>query len=184
MGRVKEQLLKREYKEMEKLPNENLKEYVLTIESEYKPQAYEKDNYYMLWYTIMDLRSLEPITITKKVRKDQINQKIPEQLAIIIHESNHTLNLYDRISYKSLINNGWLDSQYVFEAIPLKQSINSLNDLLIIPSTEKTKIYYLSEINDKLDIISGALVENGGNIEASINNIDKALDLRNYLAQH
>ena len=25
-----------------KLPNENLKEYLLTIESEYKPQAYEQ----------------------------------------------------------------------------------------------------------------------------------------------
>ena len=67
MGRVKEQLLTMEYKQMEKLPNENLKEYLLTIECEYKLQANEQDNYYLLKYCLLDLRSLETITISEQI---------------------------------------------------------------------------------------------------------------------
>ncbi len=44
-----------------KLPNENLKEYLLTIETEYKPQAYEQDNYHLLKNIIKE-----------KIRKTQL----------------------------------------------------------------------------------------------------------------
>ena len=176
MGRVKEQLLTMEHKVMDKLPNENLKEYLLTIESEYKPQAYEQDNYYLIKYYLLDLRSLETLTIS-------LEQEIPKPLAIILHETNHHVKTYDRFSYKALINNGWISNKYIFEAIPMKESISSLNDLLILPSSERAMIHYLSEINYHLDNISSTLEEQRGDIETNLNNIKNELDLMNYLAQ-
>lgn len=183
MGRVKEILLKREYREMDKLPNENLKEYLLTIESEYKPQAYEQDNYYLIKYYLLDLRSLETLTISETIPKDSLEQEIPKPLAIILHETNHHVKTYDRFSYKALINNGWISNKYIFEAIPMKESISSLNDLLILPSNEKAIIHYLSRISYHLDNISSTLEEQRGDIETNLNNIKNELDLMNYLAQ-
>ena len=183
MGRVKELLLLREYKEMEKIPNDNLKEYLLTIESEFKPQAYEQDNFYLLKYSLFDLRSLKTMTISEKILNSELEQEIPEQLAKIIHETYFSIDSFNRITYKALINNGWLDTQYLFEAIALKSSISTINDLLILPSSEKAMIYYLSQINDNLNSIWGVLAEHGESTQTTLNNIGKELDLMNYLAQ-
>lgn len=183
MGRVKEQLLTMEYKVMDKLPNENLKEYLLTIECEYKLQANEQDNYYLLKYCLLDLRSLETITISEQILNSELEQEIPEPLALIIHETNQSVETYNRFSYEVLINNGWLNDKYIFEAIPLKESISSLNDLLILPSSEKALIHYLHEINSNLDSICTILEEQRGEIETSLTSIKTELDLMNYLAQ-
>lgn len=184
MGRFKELLIEREYNDMISDKNENLSEYLLTIESEFIPEAYEKDNYYLLKYTILDLRSLKPITISEKVTQDQIEQAIPKQLAKIIHETVFNIDEYSSLTYKALINNGWLDTQYLFEAIKIKESISSLDDLLILPSTEKAIIHYLYTISDSLSAIGGELYEMRTDTSDSLNNIDKALDLIGYVLQH
>lgn len=183
MGRVKEQLLKREYEQMNKNKNNNISEYLLTMDSEFKPEAYEQDNYYLIKYYLLDLRSLETLTISETIPKDSLEQEIPKPLAIILHETNHHVKTYDRFSYKVLINNGWISDKYLFEAIPLKESISSLNDLLILPSSEKALIHYLHEINSNLDSICTILEEQRGDIESNLNNIKNELDLMNYLAQ-
>ena len=183
MGRVKEILLEMEYKEMEKLPNNNLREYLLTIESEWKPQAYEQENYYLIKYNLLDLGTIESLTICEKVPIDKLNLEIPKQIAEILHETNQYVNTYNRFDYQALINNGWLDSEYLFEAIPLKDSINSLNDLLIIPSSQKALTFYLSQIAENLEYLNENLKESGRSVETSINNVDKALDLMNHIAQ-
>lgn len=184
MGRVKEQLLKREYEQMNKNENNNISEYLLTIESEFKPEAYEQDNYYLLKYSILDLRSLEPITISEKVRQDQLEQVIPKQLAKIIHETNFSISEYTSLTYKALINNGWLSNQYLFEAIAIKPSINSLDDLVILPSSEKAIIHYLKELSDNIGDLNTQMYEMRTDTNDSLNNIDKALDLIGYVLQH
>ena len=184
MGRVKEELLKREYEQMNKNENNNISEYLLTMDSEFKPEAYEQDNYYLLKYSILDLRSLEPITISEKVRQDQLEQVIPKQLAKIIHETYFSISEYTSLTYKALINNGWLSNQYLFEAIAIKPSISSLDDLVILPSSEKAIIHYLYTISDSLSAISGELYEMRSGTNDSLNNIDKALDLIGYVIQH
>ena len=183
MGKFKELLIEREYKDMIKNKNENLSEYLLTMESEFIPEAYEQDNYYLLKYCLLDLRSLKPITISEKVKQDQLEQEIPKQLAIILHETNFSVSTYNRLSYKALINNGWLSDKYIFEAIQIKESISSLDDLLILPSTEKAIIHYLYSISDSLSAICGELYEMRTDTSDSLNNIDKALDLIGYVLQ-
>ena len=168
---------------MEKLPNENSKEYLLTIECEHKPQVYEQDNYHLLKYCLLDLRSLETLTISEKILDSELEQRIPQTLALIIHETNQNVKTYDMFSYKVLINGGWLNDKYIFEAIPLKESISSLNDLLILPSSEKAMIHYLHEINSNLESICYVLEEQRGDIETSLTSIKTELDLMNYLAQ-
>lgn len=183
MGRIKEQLLRMEYKVMDKLQNENLKEYLLTIESEFKPQAYEQDNYYLLKYCLLDLRSLETLTISEKILDSQLKQDIPKQLTKIIHETHFNINIANTLSYKILIENGWSDMQYLFEAIPLKESISTLDDLVILPSSEKAMIHYLYTISDSLSAISGELYEMRTYCNDDLNNIDKSLELIGYVLQ-
>lgn len=163
--------------------NKNLREYLLTIESEYKPQAYEQDNYYLIKYCLLDLRSLEPINISEKVLKNDLEHKIPDQLAKIIHETNQQIYEFDTFTYNVLINNGWLQGQYLFEAIPLKESISSLNDLLILPSSERAIIHYLREITENTSDIAIELGYLRGEINQNLNSIDKGLDFMNYLTQ-
>ena len=183
MGRVKEQLLQLEYLEVMNNQNDNLKEYLLTMSSEYIPEAYEQDNYHLIKYSLLDLRSLEAITISEKITSDKLEHEIPKQLAKIIHETNFSIDTYNRISYKALINNGWLSEQYLFEAIPIAKSISSLKDLIIIPSSEKAIKYYLYQISDSLQDLNSELYQMKSDINDSLNSIDKALDLMNYLAQ-
>ena len=179
---MKDLLIDREHREMNKERNSNLREYLLTIESEYIPEAYEQDNYYLIKYTILDLESLKPVTIKEQVKELDIDNKIAKPLYDIIHECNH--NLSYTFSYKALINNGWLETQYLFEAIPLKESISSLNDLLIIPSSEKAIIHYLKEINYNLECISTSIEEHRLSNCDNLEQIGKGLDLSNYLVQH
>ena len=181
---MKELLIEREYKDMDKQANNNLREYLLTMESENQPQAYEQDNYYLIKYYLLDLRSLETLALSEKILYSELEQEIPDQLAKIIHETNFSISPSTKLSYKALINNNWLSSQYLFEAIPLSESISSLKELLILPSSERAIIHYLHQINYNLDNIWGAIAEHGDSINTSLNNIDKALDLMNYLAQH
>lgn len=183
MGKFKELLIEREYNEMINNNNPNLREYLLTIESEFKPEAYEQDNYYLVKYCLLDLRSLEPITISERVTIKELEQKIPDQIAKIIHESNFSIDTYNKISYKALINNGWTKEQYLFSAIPLKESINSLNDILIFPSSEKAIIHYLRNISDSLNGLSSEIYEMRTETNTNLTEIDKALDLIGYVMQ-
>lgn len=182
MGRIKEELLKREYKAMDKLSNNNLREYYLSIDCEYKPQAYEQDNYYLLKYTILDLISLEPIIISEKVLQSELDKKIPKQLIKMIKEDNQTIT--SNFNYMALINNGWLSENYLFEAIPKTDNISSLNDLIIIPSSEKAIKYYLFEIANNTDSIAQELYEHRVSTNDNLNQLNKGLDLQNYLTQH
>ena len=43
------------------------------------------------------------------------------------------------------------DTQYLFEAIPKTDNISSLNDLLILPSSERAIIHYLDSGNINID---------------------------------
>lgn len=184
MGRVKELLLIKEEKEMEKLPNKNLREFLLTMSSEFIPEAYEQDNHYLIKYNLLDLRSLKPVTISEKVLISDLEHNIPKQLAKIINETYFNINGCESLTYKALINNGWLDTEYLLEAIPLKKSISSLNDLLIIPSSEKIIKHYLYQINNSLEDIGSELYEMRGENTDNLNKIDKALDLIGYVLQN
>lgn len=183
MGRIKDILLQLEFLEVMYTGNENLREYLLTIESEFIPEANEQDNYYLLKYCLLDLRSLTPITISEKVKQDQIELEIPNQLAKIIHETNFSISESNKISYKALINNGWTSVKYLFQAIPINESINSLDDLVILPSSANDIKHHLFKISESLEDLNSVIYEMGNDTNTNLTNIEKELDLMNYLAQ-
>lgn len=172
-----------EYKTVMFNGNDNLTEYLLTMESEFIPEANEQDNYYLLKYCLLDLRSLKPITISEKVYNSELKEAIPEQLAKIIHETNFTIGAYTSLSYEALINNGWLSDKYLFQAIPINESISSLDDLVILPSSANDIKHYLFKISESLSDLNAIIYEMGNNTNTNLNNIEKELDLMNYLAQ-
>ena len=195
MGRVKEQLLEMEHKEME---ISNLQYYCLVdINSEFVPEAYEKDNHYLVTYTIIELNSLEQITIKEKIKQDLLSNHnhncLDGTLASIMLENGvepYQMNYYHLCKYGAF--NHQCDtihdyctspSHYFFNGIALQDPISSWEDILHIPSSERQEQRLLASINTNLEWIAKELNSNGNAINESLTSIDKALDLMNYLAQ-
>lgn len=195
MGRVKEQLLDMEYKLM-KL--ETINYYcIVDIKTEFVGEAYEQNNHYLVTYTIMELNSLEQITITEKIRDDLISDKASNglngTLASIMLENGvepYQMNYYHLCKYgffnhqcDNIHDYCISPSHYFFNGIPLKDPITSWEHILHIPSSERQQQRLLTEINNNLVWVANELESDLKSVNETLTGIDKALDLMNYLAQ-
>ena len=113
MGRIKDKLLDSEYKDMNLNGNENISEYLLTI------NASESDGLYHIEYCIMDLRKLESVKITEKINESDLNNLIDPTLWKILYQNEY--GLYSKITYKTLCNDVFTDDKYLFQAIALQK---------------------------------------------------------------
>ena len=196
MGRVKEQLLTREYKAMEL---DNLKYYCLVdIKSEFIPEANEQDNHYLITYTIMELNSLEQITIKETKKPDEISNKLTNglegTLASILLENGveeykldyMSLCKFDSLNHKcdNILDYCISPSHYFFNGIALQDHITKWEHILHIPSSEREQTRLLSAINCNLEWIARNINDKSNAINESLQGINKELDIMNYLAQN
>ena len=176
MGRIKDKLLDSEYKDMNLNGNENISEYLLTI------NASESDGLYHIEYCIMDLRKLESVKITEKINESDLNNLIDPTLWKILYQNEY--GLYSKITYKTLCNDVFTDDKYLFQAIALQKPLTSLNQLLIIPDTDGMNAYYLRKIFNKLEGIETEIAEHRLSNDDNLQKIGNFMDSINYIIQH
>ena len=194
MGRVKELLLEKEYKQMEL---DNIQYFLIhKISSEFVGEPQEQDNYYIIKYDIIELNSLEQYQIKEKVLKTNINELLNGTIAKIILENEPSIREHNnyRLSYASLIRgidyntDTLLDYcteplQLFFNGIAKNKPITSWNDIIYLPSREREQARILLNINYNLETLASAISDNDSTINESLKGINSQLDLLNYVLQ-
>ena len=174
MARMKEYLIEREYKLMERTQQFLLK---IDVKHDRKP--------YKVAFLLMELNEAEPIlhTIEYQVKISELSETIPKQVLKILHESNYSITGASHISWDALINKGWAEDEYLFEAYKYEDVITSFDDFAILPSNANAIVHLLAEINFNLSANGTELYEMRSEISMPLTEIVKGLDLSNYLKQ-
>jgi len=194
MGRIKELLLEREYKEMEL---NNIQYFLIhKISSEFVGEPQERDNHYIITYDIIELNSLEQYQIKEKVLKSNINELLNGTIAKIILENEPSIREHNnyRLSYASLIRGIDYNTdslleycteplQLFFNGIAKNKPITSWNDIIYLPSREREQARILLNINYNLETLASAISDNDSTINESLKGINSQLDLLNYVLQ-
>ena len=194
MGRIKELLLEREYKEMEL---DNIQYFLIhKISSEFVGEPQERDNHYIITYDIIELNSLEQYQIKEKVLKSNINELLNGTIAKIILENEPSIREHNnyRLSYASLIRGIDYNTdslleycteplQLFFNGIAKNKPITSWNDIIYLPSREREQARILLNINYNLETLASAISNNNSTINESLKGINSQLDLLNYVLQ-
>lgn len=170
---------------------------IVDIKSEFVPEAYEKDNHYLVTYTIMELNTLEKLTIKEKIPvnliNDNVNNEFEGTLASIMLENGVTP--FD-MNYKQLCKYGVpphksdnvhdiciSPKHYFFNGIILQEPVTEWEHILHIPSSERQANRIQLEINTNLEWLAREISENTKAINETLMSIDKAHDLTNYVLQ-
>lgn len=194
MGRVKELLLEKEYKQMEL---DNIQYFLIhKISSEFVGEPQEQDNYYIITYDIIELNSLEQYQIKEKVLKSNTNELLDGTIAKIILENEPSIREHNnyRLSYASLIRGIDYNTdalleycteplQLFFNGIAKNKPITSWNDIIYLPSREREQARILLNINYNLETLASAISDNDSTINESLKGINSQLDLLNYVLQ-